>query len=183
MGTSTTPSSPSPEGSKWWTLTRGARSSLWPAGNRSSSVLPPTPHPSSSRRRRPAARSSRRAAVPELWPPNHKLVPVRIVGITGPDGDPVTMTITGITQDEPLESGGDGATCPDARLRGGLALVRRERSGLGNGRVYRISFRAQDGRGGSCEGHVDVCVPHDRRPGHTCLDDGQTVNSLGECAP
>jgi hypothetical protein len=28
---------------------------------------------------------------------------------------------------------------------------------------------------------VTVCVPHDRRPGHECIDDGQTVDSSGPC--
>lgn len=35
-------------------------------------------------------------------PPNHKLVPVEIVGVTDPNNDAVTITITGVTQDEPV---------------------------------------------------------------------------------
>jgi hypothetical protein len=42
-------------------------------------------------------------AVPNLlWPPNHKLVPVRIAGVTDPEGSPVTITIIRVTQDEPV---------------------------------------------------------------------------------
>jgi len=107
-----------------------------------------------------------------------------------PDGDPVTITVTGVTQDEPIKGPGAGATCPDAVIADGQASVRAERSGGGNGRVYVISFTADDGQGGTCDGIVSVCVPHDRVP-HTkgaavralsgCQDDGQTFNSLETC--
>ncbi len=117
-----------------------------------------------------------------LWPPNHGYHPVAIQGVTDPDGDPVTITVTGITQDEPEDASGDGDTCPDGMIDAdGVAHVRLERSGAGNGRVYRIRFVATDDRGASCEGAVAVCVPHDRRDASACADDGQTVNSLGPC--
>ena len=48
-----------------------------------------------------------------------------------------------------------------------------------NGRVYQLTFQASDGRGGTCTGQVQVCVPRGRAT--TCVDDGQTVNSLGPC--
>src|SRR3990172_7434580 len=35
-----------------------------------------------------------------LWPPNHRYRTITIRGVTDPDGDPVTITVTGITQDE-----------------------------------------------------------------------------------
>ncbi|HLG29265.1 MAG TPA: hypothetical protein VI387_03565, partial [Candidatus Brocadiales bacterium] len=114
----------------------------------------------------------------EIWPPDHKMVSVNILGVTDPDGDPVTITITGITQDEPLNGLGDGDTCPDgAGVGSSTAQVRAERSGHGNGRVYEISFKASDGKGGECTGSVTVCVPHDKRPGHVCVDDGQVYDS------
>jgi hypothetical protein len=149
--------------------------------------------------------SSAHAAIARLWPPDHRLVPVEIVGVTDSDGDPVTIVVTAVTQDEPLNQEGDGGTCPDAVIVNGTAQVRAERSGTGNGRVYVISFTATDGRGGSCNGSVVVCVPHDqsqhlldlvpprghpgasRRPTQrldaaACVDDGQNFNSLGPCA-
>ncbi len=118
----------------------------------------------------------------ELWPPNHKFHDVSIVGVTDPDGDPVTITITGIAQDEPLEGLGDGNTCPDADGVGtDIAVVRAERSGTkttpGDGRVYHISFTAEDGQGGECSETVTVCVPHDQRPGHVCVDQGPLFDS------
>ena len=54
-----------------------------------------------------------------------------------PEDHGVTVTVTGVTQDEPINGSGDGDTSPDAVLQGGAALVRAERSGNGTGRVYR----------------------------------------------
>ncbi len=122
-------------------------------------------------------------SIAQLWPPNHKMVNITIQGVTDPDGDPVTVTITGITQDEPLNTLGDGNTEPDGAIVGTtIAQVRAERSGTprvpGNGRVYRISFTASDGRGGECQGNVSVCVPHDQGNRSVCIDDGQRYNSI-----
>ena len=121
------------------------------------------------------------ASVDELWPPNHKLRSVSIEGVTDPDGDPVTITITGIFQDEPVEGLGDGNTCPDATGLGqSSAMLRAERSGLFDGRVYHISFVAEDGQGGECTGTVTVCVPHDQDPDNDCVDQGPIFIST-EC--
>ena len=121
------------------------------------------------------------ALVPEIWPPNHQLVPVEISGVVDPSGGGVVITATGVTQDEPIEDRGDGSTCPDATIQDGVASVRMERAGGGNGRVYVISFTAVTASGASCSGSVRVCVPHDQDTGKTCVDDGQKVNSMGTC--
>jgi hypothetical protein len=138
------------------------------------------------------------ADVATLWPPNHKMVPVAIGGVTDPDGDVPEVTVTGVTQDEPLVGAGGGDACPDAE---GAELdetvgLRAERSGRGDGRVYHVAFVAEDGRGGTCTGEVTVCVPHDQGQGSVCGDGGPLVDSTGgdvlcdgeacyaeECAP
>ena len=106
-----------------------------------------------------------------LWPPNHKFVDISVMGVTDPDGDPVTITIVAITSDEATatdEGSGGAKHAPDADGVGtDTASVRAERSGNGDGRVYTISFMAEDGRGGVCEGSVTVNVPHDQ-PDKTC---------------
>ena len=126
------------------------------------------------------------AAVPsaaDLWPPNHKLTDVFVLGVTDPDGDPVAVAITGVLQDEPLDGAGDGGFCPDAIGVGtDRASLRVERSGQGDGRVYHVSFAADDGRGGTCTGTVAVCVRHDRRPGGICGDQGPLVDSTAGAA-
>lgn len=116
------------------------------------------------------------ASVGTIWPPNHKFVAVDILGITDPDGDPVTITIDRIFQDEPVNSLGDGNTAPDAGGIGtGTALVRAERSGNGNGRVYGILVIAKDLEGESCRGEVSVRVPHNRET--TPKNDGLIYDS------
>lgn len=102
-----------------------------------------------------------------IWPPNHLFAPVGVLGVTDPDGDPVSLQIDTIWQDEPVDTYGDGRFTPDGRGLGTeIAEVRAERSGTpkmpGDGRVYHIGFTASDGRGGSCSGEVLVAVPHDQ---------------------
>ena len=99
-----------------------------------------------------------------LWPPNHKLVNGQIAGVTDVDpGDVITLTITGITQDEPVNGEADGNTSPDATIgANGAFKVRAERSGQGDGRVYRVAFSASDGEGGECSGVARIGVPHDQ---------------------
>jgi hypothetical protein len=111
-----------------------------------------------------------------LWPPNHKLVDVAVAGVTDPQDETVVITVTGVTQDEPLSGTGDGDTAPDAIRSGHALLLRAERSGHGNGRVYRITFEADDGQGGACTGAVTVAVPHSKKS-EAAIDDGQAYDS------
>jgi hypothetical protein len=117
-------------------------------------------------------------AVPAvLWSPNHQFVPIAIRGVTDPSGHAVKITVTGVTQDEPVNGKGDGNTSPDAVIHDGAASVRAERSGNGNGRVYQLSFKADDRHGGVCTGTVKVSVPHSLGKGATAIDDGQVYDS------
>lgn len=116
----------------------------------------------------------------ELWPPNHKLVPVTITAVTHGSNQAVSITILSVTQDEPINGLGDGDTAPDAVIQGSTVLLRAERAGGGNGRVYRITFAAIDGSGGACIGMVAVRVPHDKGKNTSpAIDDGPLFNSLG----
>lgn len=115
-------------------------------------------------------------SVPLLWPPNHEMSEVSILGVTDPDGDAVSITMTAITQDEPVMSKGSGRTAPDASGIGSSgATVRAERDGGGDGRVYALHFSANDGRGGSCTGIANVGVPHDK--GGVAVDSGQAYDA------
>ena len=112
-----------------------------------------------------------------LWPPDHKLVRVDIVGVTDPDtSDALSITITGVTQDEPVTGLGDGDTSPDAIMQGNHVLLRAERAGMDDGRVYHVHFTATDHAvsGGSCTGTVTVGVPHSLK---SPLDGGQAHDS------
>ena len=100
-----------------------------------------------------------------LWPPTTQMVPINILGVTDPDGDPITVTITNITSDEATATGKGAAgpkKAPDASGVGtSQAMLSAERSGRGDGRVYVISFTAADpaGFGFECMGTVQVNVP------------------------
>lgn len=113
-----------------------------------------------------------------LWPPNHQFVPINILGVTDPDGDPIAITIDSIFQDELVDAPGSGSTSPDGQGIGTpTAQVRAERVGAGNGRVYHINFTADDGQGGICSGEVVVGVPHNKKD--TPVDNGPLYNSIG----
>ena len=111
-----------------------------------------------------------------LWPPNHNLIPVKILGVTDPDNRSTTIAVTAVTQDEPVKGLGDGDMSPDAVIQGQGVLLRAERSGTGNGRVYEVTFTATDSQGGTCNGKVKVSVPRDKQS--SAIDNGQGTNSL-----
>lgn len=132
---------------------------------------------------RPPDCSKAAPSISLIWPPNHKMVPVWVQNITDAEEDPLSITITSIHQDEPVNDIADGNTTPDgAGVGTSTAMVRAERSGSrqnpGNGRVYHIRFTANDGNGGSCSGVVQVGVPHDRGGQEGPVDDGPRYNSL-----
>ena len=121
-----------------------------------------------------------------------RLVLIALEGATDPDGDPVAVTIKGVSQDEPLTGGGDDTT-PDAfsrQLTTNLAVssvldnrpdevyLRAERRNSGDGRVYRIAFSVSDGIGGTCLGSTKVSVP--RKSGVAAVDSAPpSYNSFG----
>lgn len=115
------------------------------------------------------------AARPDrLWPADGNLRRITIEGVTDPNDDPVAITVLSVHQDEPLSSTGQ----PDASWIGTpQPRVRADRKADGDGRVYHLRFRGEDGFGGSCEGEVTVCVPTTEEAG--CGDGGARVVSTG----
>ena len=115
-----------------------------------------------------------------LWPPNHKFTSVGIGGITDPDGDVLTISITGITSDEPTSTAkgvGGKDKGPDASFADGTASLRVERQGGEDGRVYEISFDVSDGTE-TVSGTVQVGVPHDQKKPLVCgVDSGQIYDA------
>ena len=71
----------------------------------------------------------------------------------------MTLTVTGVTQDESL-TGGPDKTTPDAAVaqESGAVQLRAERRNGRDGRVYRIAFTAEDIFGATCSGHTAVSV-------------------------
>ncbi|MCC7261764.1 MAG: Ig-like domain repeat protein [Candidatus Latescibacteria bacterium] len=132
---------------------------------------------------RPPDLSAVRPSVAEIWPPNHKMIDISVLGVSDADGDAFTLRIDQITQDEAINGTGDGDTGPDgAGIGTATAQVRAERAGAaktpGNGRVYAIWFTAADEAGGAASGKVLVRVPYDQNPKQAPVDDGQRYNSV-----
>ena len=110
-----------------------------------------------------------------LWPPNHQMVKVSILGVVDPNNN-ATIRITRVTQDEATNGLGDGDTAIDAMINAdGTVMLRAERSGKGNGRVYHVHFTASDIEG-SVSGVVNGCVPHDKQ-GDIAIDGGELFDS------
>lgn len=120
--------------------------------------------------------SAARPSLRRLWPANAKLRAVRILGCTDGDGHALTLRVTGVRQDEPVKGPGD-KTSPDAAGVGtATASLRAERARSGNGRVYHVSFTADDAHGGVGTGTVKVLVP--LKKNGTAVDGGPRYSSL-----
>ena len=109
------------------------------------------------------------SAYPDLlWPPNHKLVPVsfyaNVVDIC--DSKP-SVVLTSVKSNEPddAQGGGDGHTMGDIQgaeigMSDYSILLRAERNGKGEGRIYSISYSAMDYSGNRSSTVTTVTVPH-----------------------
>ena len=101
------------------------------------------------------------AVPPSLWPPNHKMVPVR-VNYTSADNCGVVACGLAVTSNEPVNSTGDGNTAPDwVIVDNRNVLLRAERKGNGTGRVYTIFITCRDAAGNATTVTTQVVVPHD----------------------
>jgi len=108
---------------------------------------------------------SLRATPNTLWPPNHRLVAVRILAAARDSVDPSPVTrIVSVTSNEPVKGSCDGDTSPDWILTGHLTLkLRAERSAHGRGRIYTITVASRDRFGNSSLRTTTVTVPRNRR--------------------
>lgn len=118
-----------------------------------------------------------------LKPRDERLIDVAITGVTDPDGDPVTVTVTSLRQDEALKT----APCGDGAGVGGPVAALRATRAAGRGRVYRVAFEATDGRGGRCSRTLTACVAGSGVPSTGCEASGTAVDSTapgctGVCA-
>jgi hypothetical protein len=88
-----------------------------------------------------------------------KFIKVTLSGATDADGDALTYSIIGVTQDEKVV-GPPGTTSPDAMraTSSDSVLLRAERDPMGDGRIYTISYSVSDGED-SCTDTTTVAVP------------------------
>ena len=97
-----------------------------------------------------------------LWPPNHKMIPVRIgVSVSDNCDAKPKCKITSVASNEPVNGLGDGDTAPDWLITGNLTVnLRSERSGKGSGRIYTITTTCTDASNNSSTKTASVRVPH-----------------------
>jgi hypothetical protein len=95
-----------------------------------------------------------------LWPPNHKFVPVTIAyTLTSPCGGTCTLSVS---SNEAVNAPGSGNTDPDwIVVDAAHVLLRAERAGPGDGRVYTITITCTS-TGGTTTKSIEVTVPHDQ---------------------
>ena len=100
-----------------------------------------------------------------LWPPNHKLVPVTVsVAAAHALGPNPTLRLASITSNEGELANRSGHSSPD--IQGAQFgtddrqfLLRAERTPFGPGRIYTITYEAEDAKGNLTTGQVTVTVP------------------------
>lgn len=116
-----------------------------------------------------------------LWPPNHKYhafaagdYVASAMDACGAPIPPEDVTFTRVSSDEPDNSNGDGNTTEDILYSDGCrgVLLRSERRGPGDGRVYEASVGASDAAGQVGEAVLTVSVPKSQGKKGGAVDSG-----------
>jgi hypothetical protein len=96
-----------------------------------------------------------------LWPPNHKYVEVTAtVTVTDLSDPALQFTLVSVTSNEPDNGAHDGNTVNDIVILDAVTFqLRAERSGIGSGRVYTITYHATDASGNTASTSATVTVP------------------------
>ncbi len=114
-----------------------------------------------------------------LRPANHKYVTVNAtVSTSSPDA---TISLVGVTSNEPDNGLGDGDTPDDmVTVDDTTFQLRAERAASGSGRVYTITYQATDTCGDTTIVSATVTVPHDqgKKPKSDDTAAGRSGNSL-----
>ena len=104
-----------------------------------------------------------------LWPPNHQMVDVKAAVTASDLCGPASIVLASLVSNEPDDSTdkGDGATLNDIQEASpGQAdfefLLRAERAALGNGRIYTVTYTANDASGHGSSATSSVTVPLSR---------------------
>jgi hypothetical protein len=96
-----------------------------------------------------------------LWPPNHRYRTVTAMVTVTDDADPeVEVTLLSVTSNEPDDGQGDGNTTNDIVVVDDVTFqLRAERSEIGTGRMYAVTYQAIDDCGNSTVTTATVAVP------------------------
>jgi hypothetical protein len=104
-----------------------------------------------------------------LWPPNHKMVEVNVtVTVSDAESGPAGFELVSVTSNEPDEGLGDGDFPNDIQgfvvgTADTSGFLRAERSGLGTGRTYMLTYEGSDQAENTAQCTATVTVPHDQR--------------------
>ncbi|HEV7237884.1 MAG TPA: hypothetical protein VGQ36_01485 [Thermoanaerobaculia bacterium] len=101
-------------------------------------------------------------SVGSLWPPNHKMVDVGL----------------GVTSSFVVYSDEDDGDSQDAS---GSLLLRAERAGTGDGRVYLIASSSTDAFGNTTDSCLTVVVPKSQSASHIASVNAQAAVALSQC--
>jgi hypothetical protein len=124
-----------------------------------------------------------------LWAPNHEYATITAADMVSAITDNCAtlgagdVVITSVSSDEPEDAIGigDGETVDDIVIAGDCnsVMLRKERAGAGNGRVYTVNFTVSDGNGNSSAYSFIVWVPQSQFSTATNngAGSGYTVNS------
>ena len=95
-----------------------------------------------------------------LWPANHKYVTVEATVSVSDNTDPNPALTVSVTSNEPDNGDDDGDTVNDIVIVDSDTFqLRAERSGVGTGRVYTITYQVTDACGNSTVASATVTVP------------------------
>ena len=96
-----------------------------------------------------------------LWPANHRYVDVSATAVVSDNFDATpTVTLVSVTSNEPDNGEDDGNTVDDIVIVDDYEFkLRAERSGVGTGRTYTITYEATDSCGNSATASATVFVP------------------------
>ncbi len=98
-----------------------------------------------------------------LWPPNHKMVTVKVDAQVVDLCGATTWRIVSVSSSEAVNGPGSGNTAPDWQITGHTVKLRAERSGKTGPRIYTIAVVATDAAGNESQPKTTtVTVPHDR---------------------
>jgi hypothetical protein len=102
-----------------------------------------------------------------IWPPNHKMVTIKVTPEVSDLSDLQSVILTSITSSDPEDGVGDGSTELDIQNASfGTADfvfdLRAERSGTSNYRVYTITYTVTDQAGNERSVISTVTVVHDQ---------------------
>ena len=99
----------------------------------------------------------------ELWPPDHRMVPVQVYALMFDAADPSpTYSVSAVASNQPEDGLGDGDTSPDWAITGEHTVeLRAERSAVMGDRIYTITITALDASSNASTATVTVLVPHD----------------------